>query len=165
MQDDRTKIPVYSKGEVAAYALVDTVDWLWARQYRWHLSEGYAARSRRQGGPKGKPIRIFMHREVLGLKHGYKGKIADHINGVRLDNRRTNLRVVTMLENGQNKPSFKGSTSKYRGVSWWTPYSKWRVQVMVAGHRTFLGAFEDEDEAGRVAAEFYAKHVPHARTL
>jgi hypothetical protein len=158
------RIPVYAKGEIAGWALVDSVDNLWASQYRWHLSEGYAARGQRKGGPKNKPVRIFMHREILGLKHGYPGMVGDHLNGVRLDNRRTNLRVVTMRENGQNKPSYKGSSSKYRGVHWYTSMGVWRVAIMVDGHRTVVGYFHNEHEAGEAAAAFYREHMPNART-
>lgn len=163
MQGKTYKIPIYTRAGIAAYAEVDEIDWLWAHQFRWHLCNGYAARSRRQGGPKGKPIRIFMHREILGLKHGYRDKLVDHANGVPLDNRRANLRIATYAENGQNKASFKGSTSKYRGVSWYSAMGVWRVAIMVNGHRTLVGYYTDEDEAGRAASAFYAEHVPFAR--
>ncbi|MFB2938324.1 HNH endonuclease signature motif containing protein [Aerosakkonemataceae cyanobacterium BLCC-F154] len=46
--------------------------------------------------------RLIMER-TLGrmIKSGY---VVDHINGVRSDNRRENLREVTASENGKNKP-------------------------------------------------------------
>lgn len=162
-------LPVYEGGNATAIVQVDEVDYLWACQYRWHLSEGYAARSQRRGQGQ-KPTRIFLHREIMGLKHAPRSAgVVDHINGNRLDNRRTNLRVVTEAQNAHNRKDREGCTSRHRGVSWYAPPSRgtrsgrWRVQIMVNGKRTLVGLFRTEAEAAAAAEAFYAEHMPYRR--
>jgi hypothetical protein len=142
---------------------VDEVDHLWASQYHWHLMNGYAARSQRRGA-EGKPVRIFLHREIMGLKHGYGGVLIDHINNDPLDCRRANLRYVTHAGNCRNRRSYDGSTSKYSGVHWFTPKGQWRAAVMFDGKRTLVGYFDDEDEAGMAVAAFRKSHAPREGT-
>lgn len=156
-------IPLYKGKWVMAHAEVDEVDHLWACQYRWHLTTvGYAARSQRRGKDN-KPFRMYLHREILGLKHGFRDLVVDHIDGDPFNNRRSNLRAVTHAQNCQNRKVPADNKSGYRGVSWFTPMNAWRVQVMVDGHRTLVGFFKDLHEAGRAAQDFYAQNVPHAR--
>jgi len=61
----------------------------------WHMTgEGYA-----RNGQHG-----FMHRYVMELRgFNIDGFMVDHINGDRLDNRSSNLRVVTAKGNAKNK--------------------------------------------------------------
>lgn len=113
---------------------------------------------------------MYLHREIMGLKHAPPSEgLVDHINGDPLDNRRENLRIVTYAQNAHNRKDREGGTSRYRGVSWWAdkrrPHlpGKWRAAVMVNGKLNFLGFFDDEDEAGRVTAAFYAEHMPYYR--
>src|SRR4051794_23713163 len=87
--------------------LVDDGDFAWLNQWKWSISRGYAVRR-----ATGENVR--MHRLILGLK---LGEYTDHVNGNRLDNRRSNLRKATMAQNNQNRAS-RGSKSGYRGVSW-----------------------------------------------
>lgn len=47
---------------------------------------------------------VRMNRFIMGEP---KGKIVDHINGNKLDNRRENLRITDMIGNGQNKAKKK----------------------------------------------------------
>jgi hypothetical protein len=156
-------VPLYKGGEAVAHAVVDEVDHLWACQFRWHITEaGYAARSQRRG-PECKPYRMFLHREILGLKHGYKGVVVDHIDGDPLNNVRENLRAVTHAQNCQNRKLPADNKSGYRGVSWKADVGRWRVQVMVDGERTVVGYFDDVHEAGNAAQNFYAQNMPHAR--
>ena len=107
---------------------------------------------------------LYMHREILGLRRG-DGLQADHINGNKLDNRRANLRIVTAATNGQNKGKRTGVSSRHRNVSWNSGTGNWMVRLSVAGRRTYLGLFDDEDEAGRVAVAFRAQLMRRSRTL
>ncbi len=50
----------------------------------------------------GKKYVIRMHRQILGLKHGDKRE-GDHVNHDTLNNRRSNLRIVTHRENLSNR--------------------------------------------------------------
>jgi hypothetical protein len=99
--------------------IVDDDVYEWASKYKWGLSCGYVYT---RGGPRSKfyrkhTERILLHREVLGLKLN-DGKIVDHINNNRSDNRRINLRIVTLQQNCWNtkKRTNETSSSKYKGV-------------------------------------------------
>lgn len=74
-----------------------------------------------------------------------KNLLVDHINGNPLDNRRKNLRIVTVLENSQNKRSATNSSSQYIGVS--KDKNKWRAKIEYNGKSEHLGSFLTEIEA------------------
>lgn len=98
---------------------------------------------------EGKPYK--SHRVAWLLYYGDwpKGQI-DHINGNRSDNRIDNLRDVSLKENMLNKPSYKGKTSKYKGVSWRKDFNKWRALIQRDGKPENLGHFDCEREAALV---------------
>lgn len=151
------RIPLRRRdGSLAGTALVDDED-LEVAGVRWHMSgPGYAVRS--IGGGR----KEYMHRRLLGLVAADRSEV-DHVNGDRLDNRRSNLRVVTHAENLQNRPSPKGAASPHRGVSWNGTRRKWRASVgLPTGERRQLGEFENELDAARAAAEFRRQHLPFA---
>jgi hypothetical protein len=74
------------------------------------------------------------------------GKIFDHINGVRNDDRVENLRIATLSENQHNQKIHedKNKTSKYKGVHWNKKANKWCAQISLKGIRTHLGLYKDE---------------------
>ena len=152
-------VPIHGRGGVVARARVSPQDYDELSQFRWHFdSAGYARRNVWDGSKNGT---VRMHRQVLGLGPGHIDKRqTDHINRDRTDNRRENLRVATNAENGQNLPARKGGTSRYRGVSWYQNNQKWVAKVHVGGRNYSLGCFDDEDEAGRAAADFRREHMP-----
>lgn len=142
-------IPVHQAVVVVAYTKVDDADYEWLSRAYWRLSEGYPRRN----------ADVRMHREILGLVPG-DGMEGDHINGDRLDNRRTNLRVVTHAQNKQNLSSYRGSSSRFRGVCWESRRRKWRAYMTVDGRRFELGQFASEEQAAQVAAEARRQAMP-----
>jgi hypothetical protein len=127
------KIPV-SK----TYALVDD-EFAYLADLIWHLdSDGYAINFK---------TKTRMHKMIM------KGEEIDHINGNRLDNRRSNLRVITHKENVQNGSAHKDSTSKYKGVS---KHKQWRVQLCHEGRKMLIGEFPTEKIAA-TAYDLWAK--------
>lgn len=138
-------------GMIRAYATIDAADAVWAGQWNWCWSHGYAIR----GGS------IRLHRSLLGLMTG-DGIRVDHIDRDRLNNRRSNLRIVTHAGNMQNLGSQKGATSAYRGVSWNARDRRWAAQLVVDGKHYWLGYFTDEREAARVAREARRRLMPYA---
>lgn len=107
-------IPVGRRGHVA---LVDDCDFASLSAHKWSLhTNGYAFR---KSGNKS----VYMHREVLGAP---KGTEVDHINGLKRDNRRSNLRLCTRHENMRLMRAVTVNRRKgadcppcdYRGVFW-----------------------------------------------
>jgi parvulin-like peptidyl-prolyl isomerase len=160
---ETVRIPLWCRdGSIAAYTTVDAADAPELLLYRWHLSRthsdgGYAVRSAPGGGS------IRMHRVLLGLERGNPLQ-ADHINGVKLDNRRANLRVVTAAQNQQNRIGL-GRVSRYRNVSFKPERNKWRAMIAVNGRPIFGGHFDTEEEAAVAARALRAKHMPYANEL
>lgn len=154
------RIPLRDRtGEVIAHALVDDCDSGLAEQRWYRHSAGYAMRKEARG--VGKWRQYFMHREVLGLEPG-DGRACDHINRDRLDNRRSNLRVATSAENMQNRGSLRGTSSRFRGVSWHKRDEKWTASACVNGRTTYLGNYESEGAAADAVSAFRAEHMPYA---
>lgn len=71
----------------------------------------------------------------------------DHINSNRSDNRISNLRLATSLDNSRNTRKLEGTTSKYKGVSWYKRKRKWVAQIRINGASKHLGYFRDEEQA------------------
>lgn len=157
------KVPLYARDKsVRAYALIDAADAERVSQYRWYVgSGGYATHSLSRRREEKNPVEIKLHRFLMGLRPGDLMQV-DHINRDRLDNRRSNLRLVTAAEQAQNQGSSRGSSSKYRGVVWHRRIGKWQASIRIDNRLTHLGYFTDEDEAGRVAQEARLRLMPHA---
>jgi hypothetical protein len=83
-----------------------------------------------------------MHSVILGDREDFE---CDHINGNGLDNRRSNLRLVTHRQNGQNMHILK--TSQYPGVYWRKENKKWRADLSVDNKTIHLGHFDNEYRA------------------
>lgn len=89
----------------------------------------------------------LVHRWVLGLQHGDR-RIGDHINGNKLDNRRSNLRIVDASGSSQNV-SGRGR-SRFRGV-YPQRSGRWQARVKFQGETHYLGTYATEEEAAVVA--------------
>ena len=109
---------------------------------KWYTKNGYAARSI-PGGT------VFLHREIMGLGAFESDKTVDHINNDRLDNRRSNLRVVSKGKNSQKKLIRSDSTSGFKGVSFSTRLNKWQSYICKDGKQTYLGLHTSKHLAAR----------------
>jgi hypothetical protein len=146
-------------GSIRDYAIIDAADAEWASQWRWGLDgQGYAARN---DGLRPHRRYAYLHRELLGLPRIGDGRQGDHIDRVRLNNRRSNLRILTSHTNPQNTTSRKHS-SVYRGVAWDPLRGKWTAQIQHQGKYTHLGRFATEEEAAEVARAARARILPFA---
>lgn len=102
--------------------------------------------------------RHLVHRVVFAMANGYLPEQVDHINGVRDDNRPTNLRAATYLQNNQNRRARKDSSSGVKGVCWNSRASKWEARVRANGKNNYLGLFCDVAEAKKVVCAFREQH-------
>jgi hypothetical protein len=92
---------------------------------------------------KGRNYRL--HRVVFLLEDGVFPKDqVDHINGVRDDNRRSNLRKATNQQNSWNKSS-EGVLYQKNGVNKFSPYTDHM------GKRTYYGSFFTREEAANIS--------------
>lgn len=129
-------------------AIVDDEDFERLSHYHWcYHGDGYAARGYHQNGK----LRIEkMHQAVIGMAP--QGYVIDHINGNKLDNRKSNLRFVTQQQNAFNcnprtNIGGKPCVSIYKGVTWRVERGKWLSRITFAGKRHYLGLFCTEKEA------------------
>lgn len=84
--------------------------------------------------------------------------VVDHINGDTLDNRRCNLRIVTVQQNSMNRKVAKTNKSGVSGVTWYGRDNKWVSHLSINKKKLFLGYFnnlEDAIKARKDAEEEY----------
>lgn len=117
---------------------------------RWHMTScGYAARR------SGRKI-IGLHREIMSPPTHLE---VDHINGDPLDNRRSNLRIVTHAENLQNKVT--PGRAHLRNVTLGSN-GRFAVWVSHAGRARWGGSFSSVESARDAARELRARIFTHA---
>ena len=87
-------------------------------------------------------VKFYAHRLIWGLHYGESptGHI-DHINGIKYDNRISNLRVVTHQENMKNQSMYVNNTSGVCGVYLYKPTGKWKAQIKIDGRNRSLGCY------------------------
>lgn len=104
----------------------------------------------------------YSHRVAWALFFGMEpGGFIDHIDGDRLNNRISNLRVTTHPMNMCNRPAPKHNTSGVKGVHHRRDNGKWRVTINVNRKHISLGEFTSLEEAKSVIGE--ARHRLHGK--
>ncbi len=143
------KIPL-TQGQ---WATVDEIDFVELNKNKWYArwdknTKSFTAYHNMKSG--GKWIPISMHRVIMGF-YG-KRRCVDHINHDTLDNRRSNLRLCSNTQNGQNSQKrLTNCFNKYKGVSVVSGdvnrTNQFRVRINVKGKTLWLGYFNSEKEA------------------
>jgi hypothetical protein len=132
------------------WTICNTEDWNKISDLTWctlkQVGRIVAGRTNRSLGYHNQRTEL-MHRTILSPE---EGKVVDHINHDPLDNRRSNLRVCSHLQNNHNRLNQKGSRSPYKGVSWFPRSKTWRVRIRIMGKETLLGYSKDEKEAAKL---------------
>ena len=117
-------------------AIVDDEDYEYLNQFKWRFSSnGYANTSVKT---------IGMHRLVNNTPQGLD---TDHINGNKLDNRRSNLRSVTRSQNMLNVKPQTNNTSGCTGVG--KRGDKWYARININRKERWLGSFNTFHKAVR----------------
>lgn len=125
------------------FAMIDSDDFEKVGRVKWSAKKTKSGNFYAVHKPA-KSKALFLHCEILGSVG------VDHIDGDGLNCRRENLRPATTK---QNKQAFcrkaPGSTSKFRGVSWYRGVSKWVARVRFNNRLFYLGKFSIEEDAAK----------------
>jgi hypothetical protein len=145
------KVPVYDRDDPEVVALVDERDAMKVFNFDWETKRSgktiYAVSRAHIGGGSYKTV--GMHNLVVGRTSGE----VDHVNGNGLDNRRSNLRVGTKIQNAWNTTAKKNQkSSPFKGVTLHKPSGKWVAQIC-NNFVTRIGAFDTQEDAARAYDE------------
>lgn len=129
----------------------------------WHLTNrGYVGGNEAVGD--GTFRQIIMHRVIMSRMLGReleRRDTIDHVDGNKLNNTRSNLRLATRSQNGANTTRQVNNTSGYKGVSWHKASGKWSADITKDYRRRHLGVFETPEEAHKAykaaAMELYGE--------
>ena len=95
-------------------------------------------------------VSYLAHRVIWAIQTGETPSAEiDHINGIKDDNRWSNLRAATHTQNMRNRKSCIGASSKFVGVNWRSDCKKWAAAIRYDGRIRHLGYFTDEADAAR----------------
>ena len=134
--------------------LVDDCDFDFLNKWRWkETNNGYAGRTSYNKYNKSFGM-LLMHRLINNTPHGLE---TDHINGIKLDNRKCNLRNVTRSENEYNKGIRSDNSSGFKGVCWDKNRCLWLARL----GKIHIGRFKNIEDAkkARMFAERYMKSL------
>jgi HNH endonuclease len=142
------------------YTLVDDDSFERLNKWEWYTSiRGYVIRNSNKGDGFEKRRLIYLHRAIMNIST--KEKI-DHINHNKMDNRKENLRIVTIQQNSFNRKIMSNNKSGYKGVSL-RSNGKYRVWITKNGKDIYGGTYSSKHEAAKVynkmAVELFGEHA------
>ena len=128
-------------------AKVDTEDYDRVSEHNWYanVKKNGEVRAICYIKSRDKDTNLSMARFVMNAP---TGRLVDHINHDTLDNRKSNLRICSKLQNQANRKMSKDNTSGFKGVV--KNGDKWRAQIKVNNKHTHLGSY-DTAEAAAIA--------------
>ncbi len=102
--------------------------------------------------------KVQIHRLAWFLHYGEWPEMdIDHVNGIKKDNRISNLRLATISQNQLNKPIQKNNSSGVKGVYWNKRDNKYIASVQHQGRKHTAGRFDDLESAKNAVEELRIK--------
>lgn len=100
-------------------------NYCWAENTYGYIKSTYIDDNKRKA--------INMHVLIMNNINNCKGKCVDHINHNKYDNRKINLRIVSLSQNSINKKIQSNNKSGIPGVHWSEYEQKWMVTIHING--------------------------------
>lgn len=130
------------------FSIIDSSSMEEVKKYNWYASWSkggkcfYAVRNFVVS--PGKWERISLHSLLLGNKEGF---MIDHMNGITLDNRLSNLRHATRSQNVCNQKLRINRKGFLKGAHWHKGNKTWTACIGLKGKHIHLGTFRSQEEA------------------
>ena len=129
---------ILTQGKVA---IVDDEDYEYLNQFKWYANKisgkFYAVRNSKINK---KNVSLLIHRVIM---KPIKGFVVDHINGLTLDNRKSNLRNCTHSDNIKNQKLSIRNKTGFRGVSWHKNNKLFESRIKSNNISYHLGSFNN----------------------
>ncbi len=125
------------------FALVDEADFAVLSAFAWSTSGCGTSNSKLYAHRSEGSRWIKMHIEIMKPPPGF---LVDHRSGDTLDNRRSNLRLATPVDNARNSVK-RSKRNPYKGVDF--DHGRWVAQITVDSVASRLGRFATPEEAAR----------------
>lgn len=115
------------------------------KKYCWsYTDDGYLIANAKNGS------NILLHRLIMG----FPDALVDHKNHPprdehKVDNRKSNLRIVQPIENNMNSSVAKNNTTGKTGISYNKNAGKYEAYIQLDNKKIHLGLFENPDDAIR----------------
>ena len=136
IENNYAYIDLYDKSyNVIAKAIIDIEDISKVKNIKWRMNcNGYVINNSNTS--------MFLHRRILNTD-----KMVDHINGNRLDNRKSNLRICNHSQNQMN--------ANYKGV--YDYNERYIAKIKLNGKQKHIGVFDIYEEA--LYARWFAERI------
>jgi hypothetical protein len=125
------------------YCLIDSSDVIvisghtWFAQINSRVGNYYAKTQTRVSGEAVRQRHLPMHQLLCPVSDGF---VVDHVNGNSLDNRRSNLRLVTTQQNAFNRRLCADNKVGFKGVAL-VKGGKYQATLKVNDKAIYLGRF------------------------
>jgi len=126
------------EGKEKARTIIDAEDIEKIKNYKWHITEkGY--------------VKTNTNKGLIGIQHiimnirPKREKLVDHKDQNKLNNRKSNYRFCTHMQNVWNTEKRKNNTSGFKGVQ--KSGKMWIARIRVNNKRIHLGTFKDKISA------------------